>query len=585
MNDGDAPISAGTDGGRNSTTPYPSSTIMIVDDEPTTIDILEMFLQGEGYEDFVTTTDSRQALDLLRQKRPDVLLLDLMMPHVDGLEILTVIRADELLKHTPVIILTSTTDAETKIQALELGATDILAKPVDPSELALRMRNTLAAKDYQDRLTYYDALTGLPNRRFFTERLERTVAQTVDCALVHIGLDRFRQINETLGHKAGDDLLRAVASRLEQCISEVAGSVPGLSDIKDPLVRVGGDEFSLLLPGVDGIDGAAKIAQRILASLGEPFVSNGEDLFVTASIGISLLPAEEADIESFLAKAHIAMSHAKRRGRNEFQFYDSSLNVEFAETLSLENQLRRVTERKELLLHYQPKIDIATGRIIGCEALMRWDHPELGLVAPDRFIPIAEEAGLISQLGAWALRVGCQQNQAWQAAGLPPASIAINVSAKQLQNARFVHTISAALTESGMDPRHLVLELTESMIMTNPTETALMLEAIKAMGVRISIDDFGTGYSSLAYLKRFPIDELKIDRSFIQNLPGEEDDEAIVSAIVLMAHLLGMKVVAEGVETREQLEFLTGLRCNVYQGFLRSKPLPAAEYERLIRGE
>lgn len=590
MTRGDGPISLASTVASDSVVDFPAATIMIVDDEPTTIEILEMFLQGEGYQNFVTTTDSTQAIALLREKRPDVLLLDLMMPEVGGLKILKAIRNDEALRHTQVLILTSSTDADTKICALRLGATDFLAKPVDPSELSLRLRNTLSAKVYQDRLAFYDTLTGLPNRRLFMDRLERSLAEAADlsieCALLHIDLDRFKQINDTLGHSVGDELLRGVAGRLVRstCAHNFL-AVPGLAQVEDPLARIGGDEFSILLRGVGDADGAAWIAQEILSALVEPFNVKGEELFVTASIGISLFPTDGHDSVTLLANANVAMSEAKKRGRNEFQFYDSTLNVESAERLSLENQLRRALEREELKLLYQPKIDMATGDIIGSEALMRWNHPELGLVGPDRFIPIAEETGLINAMGEWALRVGCRQNVAWQAAGLPPISIAINVSAKQFQDRRLVDTVRSALDESGMDPCQLVLELTESMIMQNPAEAARMLDALRAMGVRMSIDDFGTGYSSLSSLKRFPIDELKIDRSFVQNVPEDADDAAIVNVIILIGHTLGMTVVAEGIETEEQLAFLKSLGCDSYQGFLRCKPVSPAELESQLRAQ
>jgi diguanylate cyclase (GGDEF)-like protein len=586
----DAPISSTSAGSTSTRTPFASSTIMIVDDEPTTIEILEMFLQGEGYERFVKTTESRNAVALARRERPDVLLLDLMMPEVGGLDVLREIRNDDELKHLPVIILTSSTEPEAKLQALELGATDLLGKPVDPSELALRLKNTLTAKTYQDRLAYYDRLTGLPNRRLFMDRLQRTLRRAatrrIDCALLHIDLDRFKQINDALGHNVGDDLLQGVADRLEQSVrpTDFLG-VPGIADIDNPFSRVGGDEFSVLLPGVGAAERAARVARRILASLSKPFRFEDRDLFTTASIGIALFPSDGDDIETLLTNADIAMTHAKKHGRNNFQFYDPSLNVESAERLNLENQLRRAIDRKELRLYYQPKIDIATGRIIGAEALMRWEHPELGIVGPDRFIPIAEETGLITSLGEWALRIGCEQNQAWQNAGLPPISIAINVSPIQFQNGDFVETIRDALRASQMDPRHLILELTEGVIMENPEAAAKMLEAIREMGTRTSVDDFGTGYSSLSSLSRFPIDELKIDRSFIQNVPQDEADAAIVNVILLIGYTLGMTVVAEGVETEEQLAFLEHHGCSTYQGYLRSRPVPAADFERLLRAE
>ncbi len=567
--------------------PFASSAIMIVDDEPTTIEVLTMFLQGEGYERFITTSDPREAMEWLECERPDVLLLDLMMPHIDGLEILERIRHHEHVSHIPVLILTSSTDAETKHRALELGATDFLGKPVDPSELALRLRNTLAAKAYQDRLAFYDALTGLPNRRFFMDQLGRTLlraqVQSTECALLHIDLDRFQQINDAIGHSVGDALLRGVAERLELSMrpTDYLG-IPGVSDEKEPLSRVGGDEFSLLLPGDGALDAATSVARRILASLSEPFHLAGRDVFVTASIGIALFPGDAQNLNALLANADVAMSYAKKRGRNTYQFYDHSLDEASADRLSLETELRGAVERKELRLHYQPKVDIRTGRIMGCEALMRWDHGELGMIPPDQFIPIAEDADLIGEMGEWALRAACQENKRWQDAGLPPISVAVNVSARQFLSDNFVGTVRSALDDSGLEPRYLTIEMTESLIIENPAETSRMLEAIQRMGAKVSIDDFGTGYSSLASLKRFPIDELKIDRSFMQGVPDDQDSAAIVTAIIAFARVLGLFLVAEGVETEEQRAFLAENGCECFQGYLFSRPIPGDELLKLI---
>ena len=584
------PISITADAVAGGDTPFASSTIMIVDDEPTTIEMLEMFLQGEGYEHFVTTTEPREALAIARSEAPDVLLLDLMMPQVGGLEVLGTIRRDRELRHLPVVILTSSTESETKLKALEFGATDFLSKPVDPSELALRLKNTLAAKLYQDRLAYYDRLTGLPNRRLFMDRLkrslERATQRSMDCALLHVDLDNFKQLNDTLGHSVGDELLQAVAQRLEGSTrpSDFLG-VPGMPGVDSPLSRVDGDEFALLLPGAGAFERAARVARRILANLSKPFSVEGRDLFITASIGISLFPNDGETIESLLANANMATSHAKRLGRNAFQFYDASLSAESERRLELENALRRALERKELELHYQPKVNVKNGRITGAEALMRWEHPELGRVGPDQFIPVAEETGLIVPMGEWALQTACEQNQAWQDRGLPPISIAVNVSAAQLRADGFVETVRKALKTSRMSPEYLVLELTESMILDDLERMAAKLEEIKAMGVRISVDDFGTGYSSLTVLTRLPIDELKVDRSFVKDIPNDASDMAVVSAIIPMAHALGLKVVAEGVETMDQLEFLKGRHCDTYQGYLRSRPFPAIDFVRLIEGK
>ena len=564
-----------------------SSTIMMVDDEPTTLEVLETFLEGEGYENFISVTDSTQALRLLAEERPDVLLLDVVMPNVTGLEILSAMRDDEALQLIPVIILTSSTEAETKLKGLELGATDFLNKPVDPSELALRLRNTLAAKAYRDRLAYYDGLTGLPNRRLFVERLERTLkrvkTQSIECAVLHIEIDRLKQINDTLGRSVCDALLRAIVDRLEMSVRPSDFVVPpeALREV-NALSRIGGGEFSVFLPGVGPIDRAPSVARRVLSNLIEPFQVEGHDLFVTANIGIAIYPNDGENIEDLLSNAHIAMAHAKRGGQNDFYFYSESLNAELQERVSMENQLRGALDRGELLLHYQPKVDLRTGRIIGAEALMRWQHPELGLVPPVKFIPIAEDVDLIESFGEWALITACRQVRAWQDAGLSPIRVSVNVSSKQFRRGNLPETVRNALRESGVEGKYLILELTESVIMDRPQETAEMLRAIKEMGVKISIDDFGTGYSSLSTLKRFPIDELKIDRSFVMGLPDAVDSAAIVTAIIGMAHTLALTVVAEGVEKKEQLEFLKERGCEEYQGYFWSKPVPATEWPALF---
>ncbi|MCP5056978.1 MAG: EAL domain-containing protein [bacterium] len=564
-----------------------SWTIMMVDDEPTTVDVIEMFLQGEGYEHFVSVMDSRLALEAIAREHPDVLLLDLMMPNVGGLQILSALREDEALQRIPVIILTSSSEPEVKLQALELGANDFLAKPVDRSELALRVRNTLAAKAYQDRVTYYDALTGLPNRRLFQEGLEPALRRArrdgSNLALLHLGLDRFRQINDTLGQGAGDAILKGVAERMEKSVAFSLEDAVASDPYRATCFRIGGDEFMLLLTGPGAVEAAPRIGRQLLSLMAEPFTLKGQDLFTSCSIGIAIHPNDANDADALLANAGVAMSHAKQRGGHRFEYYDESLNAQSLERLGLESDLRRALERGEISLHYQPKVGIESGRIAGAEALMRWTHPEHGFVPPDRFIAIAEEIGVINSLGEWALREAAGQSRAWADAGFPGIRIAVNVSSRQFRPGTLVETIQAALESSGLDGNSLAIELTESVIMEKPHETADMLWKIKEMGVRISIDDFGTGYSSLSYLKRFPIDELKIDRSFVQGVPEDADDAAIVTAIVAMARSLGQKVVAEGVETEGQLEFLRWLGCDEYQGYLCSKPLPPESWSELLK--
>jgi diguanylate cyclase (GGDEF)-like protein len=563
-----------------------SSTIMLVDDEPTTLEILEAFLEGEGYTQLVALTDSRHAVETLASEAADVLLLDLHMPHIDGFEILQQIRSDEKLRQVPVIMLTAATDAETKLKALELGVTDFLSKPVDPSELALRLRNTLGAKAYQDRLTYYDGVTGLANRRLFLERsdraLRRAAAKRVRCGVLHVQLDAFDRINDTLGHPIGDALLKAVARRL--------GATAGLSDGGGDafgvgarlLSRVGGDEFALFIPGLASQAEAGKLAVHILEGLKQPYQSRTRELFLASRIGIALFPDHGQQVETLLRQAR--MCNAKRSDANGYSLFDSSLEAESKRRFKFETDIRNAVERGEIVLCYQPKADVGTGQITGVEALMRWQHPELGLVPPSEFIPIAEEMHILDELGRWAIGEACRQARKWQETGLPPIIVSVNVSSQQLSRSDFLQTLRSALDESGLDPGFLLLEFTEAELMRDPDATVRILQQVAEMNLSISVDNFGTGYSALSYLKQFPVDELKIDRSFVQSLPDDVDTAAIVAAIVAMAHSLGLSVVAEGVENDEQLKNLRTLGCDEYQGYLFSEPLPPERVQLLLQG-
>jgi len=563
------------------------STIMMVDDEPIILETLQMFLEDAGYGNFITTTEPKKALNMVVLKKPDVVLLDVMMPEITGLDILEQMRSKEALRHIPTIILTSATDPETKLQALELGATDFLAKPVDPSELALRLRNTLAAKAYQDRLLYYDGLTGLPNRRLFTKRLNDALVRAKHdakaCAVLHIDLDRFKQINDTLGQNFGDSLLKAVSARLVECVrySDLVGR-PGSEEEEAELSRFGGDEFTLFIPNVDRLENATLVARRILKAIAEPFRVNARELFITASIGIAVCPTDGDSVDMLLKHAAVAVSHAKERGRNTYQYYAKDLNTRSVERLTTENHLRKALSNRELFLAFQPKTEVRTGRIIGAEALLRWKHPKLGMVPPDEFIPMAEEMDLIVPFGEWVIYAVCTLTKRWQSQ-IDPICVSVNVSSRQFQKSdRLMLTVRNALETTGLAGKYLGLELTESMLMENPEEISRTLKIIKQMGVKISIDDFGTGFSSFSNLKRYPLDELKIDRSFMNEIPKNTDDAAIVGAIIAMAHGLGMGVVAEGIERQEQLDFLVDRDCDEYQGYLLSKPILASDFLALV---
>jgi diguanylate cyclase (GGDEF)-like protein len=570
----------------------PGFTVMMVDDDPIMLEIVQTFLEEAGYNNFVTTNDPTTAVALAREHRPDVILLDLMMPRITGFDILQVVREDEALRYTPVIILTAESDAPAKLKALELGATDFLLKPVDASELKLRLRNVLAFKAYQDRLADFDALTGLPNRNKFRAELEDMIAGTQNasraCAVLQIDLDRFKQINDTLGHRAGDKLLCMVSAMLQRLFNEIGADLRKSRDATAsiPLSRIAGNSFVALVPALhnlEKVDAATSVARRILNAFAEPFHVDGQDLFVTCSIGIAMSPSDGSDAETLLKHAEMAMYRAKQRGRKQHAFFSSEMNAHALERLTLENQLRRAVEREEFVLYYQPKVDVVARRISGVEALVRWKHPELGIIAPDKFIPIAEENGLIVEIGQWVLRTACNQIRAWTAAGVPPITVAVNVSSAQFRQGRVWHAVRGALAHSSLPPQSLTLELTESMLIDNQSETIEMLYELKDMGVRLSVDDFGTGYSSLTYLSRFPLDELKIDRSFLKGLPEERESIAIVSAIIALARALGLKVVAEGVETHEQLAFLHSRKCSEFQGYLCSRPVPPEPLLNLLK--
>ena len=419
-------------------------------------------------------------------------------------------------------------------------------------------------------LAFHDALTGLPNRLLAQDRVEQAIAHADreggKVGMLFLDLDNFKTINDSLGHGAGDGLLRAVAARLAETLREM-----------DTISRQGGDEFLIILPNLPNADAVMPALDKVMHCLLEPFSINGVEFTTSASIGIALYPDNGPDFNTLLKNADIAMYHAKNSGRNSYRFFDEAMNIDAQTKLGMANGLRRALERHEFLLHYQPQIDLATGAIIGAEALVRWRHPEKGLIPPNQFIPLAEDSGLIVPIGDWVLREACRQAVEWHLAGAQQMVIAVNLSAVQFRRGDLEQSVLAALESSGINPWLLELELTESILINNTENVLDTVRRLKALGVKLSIDDFGTGYSSLSYLKQFAVDKLKIDRSFIRDLTSDPEDAAIVRAIIQMARSLGLKTIAEGVETAHMLERLRLFRCDEAQGYYFAAPMTAED--------
>jgi diguanylate cyclase (GGDEF)-like protein/PAS domain S-box-containing protein len=464
--------------------------------------------------------------------------------------------------------------------------TDIYLSPVREADgtvthFVVTQYDITATKRYEAELEYQanrDLLTGLANRNLLRDRLRQAIAYAGRYGhavwIVFADLDRFKFINDTLGHKAGDALLAKVAERLQQAVREA-----------DTVARLGGDDFVLILPERSDERLTMGAVQRIVRAVAQPLVIEGHEFFPTCSTGVAAFPADGQDVDTLIKHAEIAMYRAKENGRNNVQFFTPAMNAEALERLRIESSLRNAVDRREFVLHYQPQIDLRTGRTTGVESLIRWQHPEFGMVPPARFIALAEETGLIVPMGTWALRRACEQANAWQRQGLGAMRVAVNLSARQFYQQDLVRTVNAALQDTGLPPELLEIELTESLVMTDVDRAIAVLRGLKALGVHIAIDDFGTGYSSLSYLKRFPIDVLKIDQSFVRDITTDADDAAIVSSIISLAHSLRLEVIAEGVETAEQLAYLREHGCEQVQGFYFSQPLPPEELCAVLAAE
>jgi len=572
-----------------------ASLVLLVDDDPMVRMLVAEALQQLG---FVVdeAENGLQAMEFLQRCEPDIVLLDVLMPEMDGFQTCQAIRVLPQGKHVPILMMTGLDDIDSIDHAFEMGATDFITKPLNYAILGHRVRylmrtmqafeNVRKSKKEIHHLAFYDALTNLPNRRLFGDRLQQAVESARRnnhlMSILFIDIDNFKRINDSFGHSIGDKLLRTVASQLVTCLRRCDSIGRDYDEEEVSVARLGGDEFTVLLTRLEKAEDAARIAKRISDAVSVPFILGDEEVVVTPSIGISVYPYDGNSVEELVKNADTAMFHAKEKGRNNYQFYTNSMSATAFERLSMENALRKALVKDEFQVYYQPKIDLKTERAIGLEALLRWNHPDMGMVSPADFIPLAEETGLIVPIGEWVLRTVCEQMSAWHHAGMQAVRVAVNLSACQFRQTMLRQVVRRILDETRVAPEWLELELTESVIMDDIQTSSTVLRDLKKMGIHISMDDFGTGYSSLSLLKRLPLDTLKIDQSFVRDITTDPDDAAIVDAVVSLAHSLRLRVIAEGVETREQLEYLRERGCDEVQGFLYSRPQPAEVIERWL---
>ena len=552
-------------------------TVLLIEDNPGDARLIREMLAEDPADLFRLSCVDRlsRGLECLAAQLPALVLLDLSLPDSHGLETFSKVYTHS--PNVPIIVLTGNDDQSLALSAVKSGAQDFLTKgKIDREVLVRAMRYSIERKRYQKELEHhanYDGLTGLPNRQLLNDRLKQSVfgqRHQRSIAVVFIDLDHFKFVNDSLGHNTGDKLLRCVADRLQ---STVRGC--------DTVARLGGDEFAIILNDQAREDVIFRAMQRILATVNAPITIDNRELNVTCSAGISLYPQDGPDLETLLKNADTAMYRAKAHGRNNFQFFTAEMNRLVNERLTLEHSLRRALEREELLLHYQPRINLRTGRVEALEALLRWQHPQWGLLPPERFISLAEETGLIVPIGTWVLHSACAQIREWREAGLP-VTVSVNLSVRQLWSGGLVKTVAETLADTGVEPAHLELELTESMVMHDVKKATAALQELRSIGIRLSIDDFGTGYSSLSYLRRLPVNAVKIDKTFVHDIDAGPDQGILARAIISLGHALNLKVGAEGVETRAQLDFLAAQQCDDVQGYYFGKPASAEKcYEGL----
>ncbi len=567
-----------------------NAKVMMVDDDPLMTGLVQKYLAKAGYERFVSTNDPREAIALMTQEKPDLLLLDVVMPHLPGFELLEAVRHDELLAATPIIMLTAETTAESKLRALQIGATDFLSKPVDPSELVLRVRNTLAFLQYQYRVANFDSATNLPGHQLFDASVDAMLARRNSAnelvTLFIVSVPECHQLVETLGQESADILSKVVATRLERFLvsEEVLWASNLIAERLPCIARLDEQRFALAIQAMEDAPAIEASARRLLATLCEPVTVGRHQVWPSAWLGIAAAPADGERGSDLRHGATLAAVHAGMQQQPEARFWFASpeLSLESFEKVTLGSELRGAADRGELELHYQPKVDIDSHRVVGAEALIRWRHPEQGMIPAGDFIQIAQAQGLSTHLGEWVFQRACVDAASWAEAGVGHLKVSVNVGKSHLHAPQFCEFVKDTLNTSGLQPSLLVIEISENMLTEDAEASLELLNELKALGVGLAIDNFGSGYSPLSYIKRFPFDILNIDRSFVADLPGLRSDVAVTRTIIELAHRLGMTVTAEGVETPEQLACLKHLECDAFQGYLFAAAMPSGDFIDLL---
>lgn len=565
----------------NRAAPADPITVLLVEDNAGDARLVRELLSETSGQRFTVdhVEQLSAALGKLKAEEPDVVLLDLSLPDSQGLQTLT--QMQNAGPHLPIVVLTGHDDEELALNALQSGAQDYLVKGRGDGDLLARsIRYAVERKHFEERLSYmaqYDALTGLGNRNMLRERLAQALLRAGRdngrVALIYADIDRFKAINDALGHEAGDQFLKAVANRLQRCVRGT-----------DTIVRLGADEFAVIVEGIDAVEPVADIAKKIFTSMERPFSLGTGSFYATLNLGIAMSPDCGIDVASLTKAADAALTRAKEQdGTNNYQFYIPEMHARALRRLALQTDLRHALEREELVVHYQPLVDLKSGEVIGAEALVRWEHPQAGLISPTEFIPIAEETNMILPLGEWVLRTVCAQQAQWHAKGMAPLRLWVNLSARLFLSTNLAEIIEGILSRTGIAPGEIGLELTERLLIENTEISRRTLGQLKKLGVEIALDDFGTGYSALSYLTQYPIGCLKIDRSLVSGLGHDAGQAAIVQAIIELGHNLGMTVLAEGVENADQVKALRARGCDAAQGYYYSRPIPSWEFHSWLK--